>query len=76
MPFAPPIWESVTRPPAAPLRGCVASYTGYVELAAAPMRRLEVPFAGIPLILSLGPSLLVDGVRHRSFAAASTTARR
>jgi hypothetical protein len=31
------------------------------------MRRLQVPFAGIPMILSLGPSLVVDGVRHRSF---------
>jgi AraC-like DNA-binding protein len=47
----------------------VQSYTGYVEYAAAPMRRLEVPFAGIPLILSFGPTLLVDGVRHRSFVA-------
>jgi AraC-like DNA-binding protein len=69
MPAAPAIWEAVGRLPDARLRGSVESYTGYAELAAAPMRRLEVPFAGIPMILSLGPSLLVDGVRHRSFAA-------
>jgi AraC-like DNA-binding protein len=62
-------WQVVGRTPDASLRGNVQSYTGYVEYAAAPMRRLEVPFAGIPLILSLGPSLLVDGVRHRSFVA-------
>jgi AraC-like DNA-binding protein len=28
-----------------------------------------VPFAGIPMIISLGPTLLVDGVRHGSFVA-------
>ncbi len=66
---APASWEAIRRGPDARLRGAVLSYTGYVEHAAAPMRRLEVPFAGIPLILSLGPSLLVDGVRHRSFVA-------
>jgi AraC-like DNA-binding protein len=66
---APATWEAVHRAPDARLRGSVWSYTGYVERAAAPMRRLEVPFAGIPVILSLGPSLLVDGVRHRSFVA-------
>ncbi|MDX6706312.1 MAG: hypothetical protein QOI48_2158 [Solirubrobacteraceae bacterium] len=62
-------WQAVSRTPDARLRHNVLSYTGYVERAAAPMRRLEVPFAGIPLILSLGPSLLVDGVRHQSFVA-------
>jgi len=65
----PALWETVRRRPDARLRGAVLSYTGYVEHAPAPMRRLEVPFVGIPLILSLGPSLLVDGVRHRSFVA-------
>ncbi|MDX6680369.1 MAG: hypothetical protein QOG94_408 [Solirubrobacteraceae bacterium] len=65
----PTLWESVSRAPDPRLRGAVLSYTGYVEHACAPMRRLEVPFAGIPMILSLGPSLLVDGVRQRSFVA-------
>jgi AraC-like DNA-binding protein len=62
-------WEVVEREPDPRLRHVVLSYTAYVEHASAPMRRLEVPFAGIPMILSLGPSLLVDGVRHRSFVA-------
>ncbi|MEY2441085.1 MAG: hypothetical protein QOJ46_511 [bacterium] len=66
---APAMWEAVSGTPDARLRGSVESYTGYVERAARPMRRLEVPFAGIPMILSLGPSILVDGVRHRSFVA-------
>jgi len=69
MPEAPAIREAVSGSPDPRLRGSVESYTGYVELATRPMRRLEVPFAGIPMILSLGPSILVDGVRHRSFVA-------
>ena len=69
MPDGPALWEAVHRAPHPRLRGAVLSYSGYVEYAPAPMRRLEVPFAGVPLILSLGPSLLVDGVRHRSFVA-------
>jgi AraC-like DNA-binding protein len=67
MPREPALWETVSRRPDARLCDAVLSYTGYVEHAAGPMRRLEVPFAGIPMIISLGPSLLVDGVRHRSF---------
>ncbi len=69
MPQAPAVWEAISGRPDARLRGSVESYTGYVEHATSPMRRLEVPFAGIPMILSLGPSILVDGVRHRSFVA-------
>jgi AraC-like DNA-binding protein len=69
MDHAPALWEAVSRAPDARLRGSVESYTGYVEHAIRPMRRLEVPFAGIPMIISLGPSILVDGVRHRSFVA-------
>ncbi len=69
MSHAPATWEAVSGSPDPRLRGSVLSYTGYVERAAAPMRRLEVPFAGIPMIVSFGPSILVDGVRHRSFVA-------
>ncbi len=65
----PAAWEAVSRQPDARLRNVVTSYTSYVERSTAPLRRLEVPFAGIPMILSLGPSLVVDGVRHRSFVA-------
>src|SRR5204862_5635317 len=66
---APAMWEAISGTPDVRLRGSVLSYTGYVERAAAPMRRLEVPFAGVPMIVSFGPSILVDGVRHRSFVA-------
>ncbi len=69
MPEAPARWEAISGAPDVRLRGSVMSYAGYVERATRPMRRLEVPFAGVPMILSLGPSILVDGVRHRSFVA-------
>ena len=69
MAHAPVMWEAFRGEPDARLRGSVLSYTGYAELATAPMRRLEAPFAGIPMILSLGPSILVDGVRQCSFVA-------
>ncbi len=69
MSHAPTLWEWHAGTPDVRLRDCVVSYTGYAEHASAPMRRLEVPFAGIPLIISLGPSIVVDGVRHRSFVA-------
>lgn len=61
--------EMVAGSPAPALRGDVLSYTGYSERTAAPLRRLEVATARIPLILSLGPSILVDDVRHTSFVA-------
>jgi AraC-like DNA-binding protein len=69
VPGTPAHWEAISRQPDARLRDVVTSYTGYAEHAPAPLRRLEVPFAGIPMIISLGPSLVVDGVRHRSFVA-------
>lgn len=62
-------WQSISHSPDRRLRGLVLSYTAYVEHADAPMRRLETPFAGIPMILSLGPSILIDGQRRRSFVA-------
>jgi AraC-like DNA-binding protein len=67
MPDGPALWEAFEGEPHPRLRTGVLSYTGYVEHATRPMRRLEVPFAGIPLIISLGPTILVDGVRHGSF---------
>jgi AraC-like DNA-binding protein len=69
MPQEPSLWQAISGAPDPRLRGSVMSYTGYVEHAHGPMRRLEVPFAGIPMILSLGPSILVDGERVRSFVA-------
>jgi AraC-like DNA-binding protein len=62
-------WELVPGAPAARLRGAVLAYTGYAERSAAPLARLEAATARIPVILSLGPSILVGGIRHTSFVA-------
>jgi AraC-like DNA-binding protein len=58
--------------PAAPppaLGGAVLRHVGYVERAAAPVRRVEVPGAQVVVILSFGPEIRVDGDRRVSFAA-------
>jgi AraC-like DNA-binding protein len=62
-------WENTMRAPHPRLRGHVSSYTGYAERTPAPMRRLEAATMTVPMIISLGPALLVDGARHRSFVA-------
>lgn len=62
-------WQMLPRAPDPRLRGQVLAYTGYEERTVAPLRRIEAPIAAVPLILSLGPPLLVDGVAQRSFVA-------
>jgi AraC-like DNA-binding protein len=58
------MWEAVSGTPDPRLRGSVAAYAGYVERAIRPTRRLEVPFAGIPMILGLGPDEVGWSRRH------------
>lgn len=48
-------FEIATRAPAAALAGLVRGYVGYTEHAAHAVRRLQVPFTGLPLIISFGP---------------------
>ena len=69
-------WALVSRAPDARLRPYVTEYMGYRERSRAPMRRLQAPFAGIPMIVTFGPSIsIVNGDRpaergiHRSFLA-------
>jgi AraC-like DNA-binding protein len=69
-------WEMVSRPPDARLAGYVLRYTGYVERTRLTMRRREVPFAGVPLIISFGPTIRLAGPAcpsnwsaYRSFVA-------
>jgi len=69
-------WALISRAPDARLRRYVIDYQGYREHAQAPMRRLQAPFAGMPMIVSFGPSLeVINGERpaeravHRSFLA-------
>ena len=54
--------------PAPPLRGIIDRAADYHERGA-PLRRLESPFVGIVLIVSLGPDFEVDGRATGSFVA-------
>jgi AraC-like DNA-binding protein len=63
-------WEMVTRDAAAPLRGLVRNYTGYVERSAEPLCRREVPSGDVTIILSPGSALSLPDGRHTSFLAA------
>jgi AraC-like DNA-binding protein len=68
----------VTRDAAAPLRGHVRNYTGYVEHTAEPLVRREVPTGDVTLIISPDTELRLPDVRdpgrpaarRRSFVAA------
>lgn len=62
-------WEMVPGTPHPALRDEVLGYTGYAERSGAPLRRLQVATTTIPLILSFGPPILIDDVRHTSFLA-------
>jgi AraC-like DNA-binding protein len=69
-------WELMTRAPDPRLKLYVFDYWCYRERARTPMRRLQPPFAGIPLIVTFGPSIdIINGDRptergvFRSFLA-------
>jgi AraC-like DNA-binding protein len=69
-------WAIVTRAPDFRLLPYVIDYQGYRERARTPMRRLQPPFAGIPMIVTFGPSIdIINGDRptergvFRSFLA-------
>lgn len=56
-------WEMVSRQPATALRGVVRRYTGYREFSSVPVRRKEMPFGDVGLILSFGPRIRVLDAR-------------
>ena len=69
-------WAMVSRAPDPRLKPYIIDYTGYREQAAGPMRRLQPPFDGIPMIVTFGPSIdIINGDRpvqrglYRSFLA-------
>src|SRR4051812_19612847 len=62
-------WEMVSRESHPALRPHVRRYCGYVEDTPAPLRRVETANADIPVIVSLGPVLEVDGHTFTSFVA-------
>lgn len=57
-------WATVSRTPDLRLKPYVIDYLGYRERAADPMRRLQVPFAGIPMIVTLGPAIEIINGDH------------
>jgi len=59
-------WESAERGPGPRLRGAVLAYQDYSEKAPTAMRRLEVPFAGVPVIISFGGSFRIEDPRSRT----------
>jgi AraC-like DNA-binding protein len=57
-------WTLISRAPDARLRRYVIDYHGNREHAQAPMRRLQAPFAGLPMIVTFGPSIeVINGDR-------------
>ena len=69
-------WAMVSRAPDPRLRPYVSEYHGYREQAAGPMRRLQAPFDGLPMIITFGPTIdIINGDRpaergaFRSFLA-------
>ncbi len=67
--------EVVRRPAHPRLAPYLGEYIGYRELARGRVLRVELPFGGLPLIVSLGPSIRVSGAagqgggRFESFVA-------
>jgi AraC-like DNA-binding protein len=59
----------IGREPHPALAGSVTRYCGYEERTLAPMRRVEAPSEDVTVIVSLGPSIEVDGRVHTSFVA-------
>lgn len=69
-------WELASAAPDSRLSDYVLDYQGYRERALRPVRRLQAPFAGIPMIVSFGPRLDIlngdapaAGASHGSFLA-------
>jgi AraC-like DNA-binding protein len=69
-------WAMVSRAPDPRLKPYIIDYQGYRERAVGPMRRLQPPFDGIPMIVTFGPSIdIINGDRplqrglFRSFLA-------
>lgn len=69
-------WAMASRRPDARLGPYVIDYQGYREHAPAALRRLQAPFAGIPMIVTFGPAIdIINGdaptvrATHRSFLA-------
>ena len=59
------LWKLVHAAPAPALARWVLRYCGYVENTVTPLKRREVPFGGVPMIVNLGPAISVCGAGDR-----------
>lgn len=67
-------WPLITRAPDFRLMPYVVDCQGYRERARTPMRRLQPPFAGIPMIVTFGPSIdIINGDRPTSEACSAAS---
>ncbi len=66
--------ELARRPPHPALASHVRNLAGWSEVARAPVRRRELPGGRIVLVVSLGPSMDVDGRTFTSFTGGLTDA--
>jgi AraC-like DNA-binding protein len=57
-------WATVSRAPDLRLKPYVIDYLAYREQAADPMRRLQAPFVGIPMIVTFGPTIEIINGEH------------
>ncbi|MTD45075.1 helix-turn-helix domain-containing protein [Conexibacter sp. W3-3-2] len=58
--------------PSCTLRGHVLAYAGFASRDPAPVRRAELPFGGVAVILALDGGWLIDGEAFGSFAGGLT----
>ncbi|MDJ1138335.1 helix-turn-helix domain-containing protein [Streptomyces iconiensis] len=66
-------WRMWERAPAKPLAGgIVETYEGYWERRATPLRRTELPYGGVTLILSFGDPIAVTPAAHSTAGPATT----
>jgi len=60
-------WATAMARPGERLGGSVIRYQGWWEESVGPISRWESPTGGVSIIVSFGPTLLVDGSPFRSF---------
>ncbi|MEO8457155.1 MAG: helix-turn-helix domain-containing protein [Chloroflexota bacterium] len=70
----PSAWTQATRAPSPRLRAYIGQFDGYTQGAATPQRILEVPFAGVPLVISFDSDYEIvnssgRSERHQTFVA-------
>ncbi len=58
-------WEMAVADPDSRLGGLVQQFCGYREWSAEPLRRIQPPYSGLPLIVGFGEPIAVSGASYR-----------